>query len=184
MLTAAGAVFCAGCRSIGRFPGIDPTDYAYSYFNGTSSQVYPYTVPQVESSALEALADLGFTKIDRTRDGDVVKIRAKTLDHRHAWVQIHPRNKMTFLSVRIGVEGDAEVSEALIQRIALNFGAIPRTIIPLEPTLSRRRDPVTLPPAPLEPLIPTAPVFDELIAPAPSSAVSPFTPSGAPGLNP
>ena len=52
MFLAAGAVCCVGCRSIGRFPGINPTDYAYSYFNGTSSQVYAYTVPQVESSAL------------------------------------------------------------------------------------------------------------------------------------
>jgi hypothetical protein len=59
---------------------------------------------------------------------------------------------------------------------------VPRSIIPLEPTLSRRKDPLLKPTAPLEPLIPSAPVFDELIAPdpTPSSAVSPFAPPEVP----
>ncbi|MDG3007714.1 DUF3568 family protein [Paludisphaera mucosa] len=135
------ALSTLGCRSIGRFPGIDPTDYAYSYFNGKVTQVYQFTVPQVESSALEALVDMGFRKIDGSReDGDVV-IYAKTLDHRPACVTIRRRNAMSVLSVRIGLEGDEMVSEAFIQRVALNLGTIPRTILPLEPTLRRRSDP-------------------------------------------
>jgi hypothetical protein len=186
MLAATGTVSCFGCRSIGRFPGIDPTDYAYAYFNGTASQVYPYSVPRLESSAVQALADLGFTNIERTPDGEAVKIHAKTLDHRHAWIKIRPRNTMSFMSVHIGLERDEEVSLALFQRVALNFGAVPRTIIPLEPTLARRQDPLLMPRTPLEPLIPSAPVFEELITPepAPSSAVSPFAPTEGPPVRP
>ena len=184
VIVALGAASCAGCRSVGRFPGIDPTDYAYAYFKGTASQVYPYPVPRLESSALQAMADLGYTDVERTPDGEVIKIHAKTLDHRHAWVKIKPRNAMSSLSVRIGAEGDEEVSLALLRRVALNFGSIPRTMIPLEPTLARRHDPLLMPRAPLEPLIPSAPVFDELMTPAPSSAVGPFAPAPSSAVDP
>jgi hypothetical protein len=65
-------------------PGIDPTDYAYSYFCGEASQVYQFTASQVESSALEALADLGYKGIDVEREDGCLKVRARTLDHRPA----------------------------------------------------------------------------------------------------
>ena len=160
-LIALAAFGSVGCRSIGRFPGIDPTDYAYSYFNGKATQVYQFTVPQVVSSALEALDAMGFKEIDCTSKDGVVKIHAKTLDHRPARVTVRPRNAMAVMSVMIGLEGDEMVSEALIQRVALNFGTIPRTIIPLEPTLRRRIDPPTLPrPVPVAPLMPLLPPAD------------------------
>ena len=64
-LAAIAVLALAGCRSVGRFPTIDPSDYAYSYFNGFYSQVFQFNPAQVESSALQALGDLGFTKIER-----------------------------------------------------------------------------------------------------------------------
>ena len=41
-LAALAVLALAGCRSIGRFPTIDPSDYAYSYFNGFYSQVFQF----------------------------------------------------------------------------------------------------------------------------------------------
>ena len=37
-LALVAVLALGGCRSVGRFPTIDPTDYAYSYFNGFSSR--------------------------------------------------------------------------------------------------------------------------------------------------
>src|SRR5690348_3154489 len=61
---------CSGCagpgwyRSIGNLPGIAASDYAFYFFCSTASQLYPHTPPQVESSMMEALADLGFTVVE------------------------------------------------------------------------------------------------------------------------
>ena len=186
VLIAGAALASGGCRSIGRFPGIDPTEYAYSYFNGTAAQVFQYSVPQVETSSLEALSDFGFTKIEsveRNKDDGVVKIHAKTLDHRHAWVKVVPRNaNMSNLVVRIGAEGDEQVSQAFIQRVGMNFGMLPRTTIPIEPALARRIDPPREYAPPREPLPDPVPLFEDLIPagpapePGPPPTPRPFAP--------
>jgi hypothetical protein len=154
ILAVFAALATTGCRSIGRFPTIDPSDYAYSFYgvDGRVMQVFPYSVPQVESATLQALADLGFRKIDRRRDDGEVTIHAKTIDLRHCTVVIRPRNHMTEFNIHVGVEGDELVSEAVVQRVALNFGALPRTIIPMEPTLAHRIDVRTLPARPAGPV--------------------------------
>jgi hypothetical protein len=154
MLAVFAALATTGCRSIGRFPSIDPSDYAYAFYNidGKVSQVFQYTVPQVESATLQALADLGFQKIDRRRDDGEVTIHAKTIDHRHCQIHIRPRNNMTEFTIHVGIEGDEVVSEAVVQRVALNFGTLPRTIIPMEPTLAHRIDVRTIPGRPAGPV--------------------------------
>lgn len=180
------ALASAGCQAIGRFPGIDPSDYAYISYGCDFTQVYQFTVPQVETAALEAMADMGFRIVDRkVEDGDVV-IRAKTLDRRPARVTIRPRNRMSAMTVRIGL-GDEMASDALIQRVALNFGTLPRTIIPMEPTLSRRNDPPPAPDpvfvVPAEPLLPSPlppPPDEELPPPLPPAGEGPFSPAEAP----
>ena len=141
-LLLAAPLFLAsvGCQSIGNLPGIDPTDYAYMFYQSNVSQVYSQSVPQVQSSALEAMADLGYTEIRCKLDSGIVTIQATTLDHRPARVTIQPRNTMSSMTVKIGECGDEMVSETLTRRVALNFGELPRTLIPIEPTLSRRID--------------------------------------------
>ncbi len=108
-----------GCRSVGRFPTIDPSDYAYSYFNGVSSQVFQFSVSQVESATLMALGDLGFTKIEREPlKGGVVKIKCWTLDHRASCVWVKPRNEaMTKLTIYVGIVGDEMVSQTFMERV-------------------------------------------------------------------
>jgi hypothetical protein len=172
MLAVCAALATTGCRSIGRFPSIDPSDYAYAFYgvNGKVSQVFQYTVPQVESATLQALADLGFRKIDRRREDGEVTIHAKTIDHRHCQILIRPRNHMTEFTVHVGVEGDELVSEAVVQRVALNFGSVPRTIIPIEPTLAHRIDVRTIPG------LPAGPVSTSTMLP-----VYPPAPAGNPG---
>jgi hypothetical protein len=180
ILAALTALAPLGCRSIGRFPTIDPSDYAYVYFNGTSTQVLQYTMPQVESSVLQALGDLGFKKIERKlKENGSVCITALTLDNRPTIVTLRPRNvAMTKLSVLIGV-GDEMAASALIQRTTLNFGTIQRVIMPIEPTLERRFNvvpPVPMPrsgPTALPPMVPSegAPRFAE-----PTDESAPATP--------
>ncbi len=163
----------AGCRSVGRFPTIDPADYAYSYFNGIYTQVFQFNPAQVESSTLQALADLGFTKIERKRLADgKVEIKCWTLDHRPACVWVKPRNEaMTLLSIYVGIVGDEMVSQTFMERVALNFGTVPRIIIPMEPTIERRFNP-------MPPLQPTLPKVVSIPATLPPDAVPLAEPSG------
>ena len=106
------------------------------------TQVYQETVPQLKSSVMEALADLGYTGVTCEEDAGIITIRATTVDHRPARITISPRNTMSSMTVKIGHVGDEMVSQALIQRVAMNFGELPRTVIPMEPTLQRRADPL------------------------------------------
>jgi hypothetical protein len=189
MLAVFAALATTGCRSIGRFPTIDPSDYAYAFYcvNGKVSQVFQYTVPQVESATLQALADLGFRKIDRRRDDGEVTIHAKTVDYRHCQIHIRPRNNMTEFTIHVGIEGDEVVSEAVVQRVALNFGTLPRTIIPMEPTLARRIDVRTIPGRPAGPMststmLPVGPTSPDAIPGEPSP--TPPAPSELPPASP
>jgi Protein of unknown function (DUF3568) len=194
VLAALTALAPLGCRSIGRFPTIDPSDYAYVYFNGTATQVLQYTMPQVESSVLQAMGDLGFKKIEKKlKENGSVWITALTLDNRPTIVTLRPRNvAMTKLSVLIGV-GDEMAATALIQRTTLNFGTLQRVIMPMEPTLERRYNvvpPVPMPragPTSLPPMVPSegAPRFAEptdetapAVPPTPG-ATGPFSTPGA-----
>ncbi len=192
-LAAIAVLALAGCRSIGRFPTIDPSDYAYSYFNGFYSQVFQFNPAQVESSALQALGDLGFTKIRRKPlDDGRVEIKCWTLDHRPACVWVKPRNEaMTLLTIYVGLIGDELVSHTFMQRVELNFGTIPRVLIPMEPSLERRFNPtpplqptlartVSIPEArlPGEPFPAPTAVEDR---PAPAAVPEPPAPGPAPG---
>ena len=178
LLSAPLLVAFVGCQSIGRLPGIDPTDYAYTDYKCNVTQVYPQAVPQVQSSVLEAMADLGYTKIQCEPKAELVTIRARTVDGRPARITIQPRNLMSSLTVKIGAAGDEMVAQALIQRVALNFGALPRTIIPLEPTLSQRIDPLT----PRRLVVPSPP--DDSIPRAVPASPGPFAPSNAEDAEP
>ena len=179
LVAAAATVTLAGCQAAGRLPGIDPTDYAYLHYQCNVTQVYPQGVPQIRSAALEAMGDLGYTKVQCEPDGDEVIIRAKTLDGRHARVTIQPRNTMAAMTVKIGADGDEMVSQALIQRVALNLGALPRTIIPLERTLARRFDPLAVrPDTPIQMDPPALRRRGESLPPMVPRAPSPFAPPG------
>ena len=50
---------------------------------------------------------------------------------------------MSVMSVKIGEFGDEMVGQALLERASMNFGELPRTVIPVEPTISRRTDPMS-----------------------------------------
>ena len=131
-----------GCQSVGRLPGIDPTDYAYNSYLCNTSQVYQQTVPQLQGSVLEAMADLGYTDIQCNANAGVISIDSNTTDGRKAKITIAPQNTLSKMTVKIGQLGDEMVAQALIQRVAMNFGELPRTLIPMEPVLSRRNDPL------------------------------------------
>lgn len=63
VICLASASGCGGLgwyRAAGGIPGVAASDYAFYDFCGASSQVYQFSPLQVESSALEALGDLGF----------------------------------------------------------------------------------------------------------------------------
>ena len=175
-LACASAVL-GGCQAAGQYPGIAPSFYAYTFFNGQLSEVFQYPPQFVETSCMQALADLGFYAIEKTNDGTAVLITAKTPDGcRPARISIEPQNAMTMFRIRIGrgLLGDEPLSKAVIDRIALNYGAVPRTIIPIEPTLGRR-GPINIPAAPptawFEPIAPPG-------LPGPGAVIVPGAPVG------
>ena len=96
---------CAGpkwYRAIGSIPGVAWTDYAFTFYCDTATQLYPAAPGQIESSVLESLADLGYRDVappERT-DGDCL-IRCKAPDGRHVRVTVKPQNAMTMVAVAI-----------------------------------------------------------------------------------
>src|SRR5262249_36943640 len=136
---------CCGCagpkwyRAIGSLPGVAWTDYAFTFYCDTATQLYPAAPDQIESSVLESLADLGSREVkppDRT-DGDCV-IRCKAPDGRHVRVTIHPQNAMTMVAIAISPGlGDYQPSRDLLRRVALNFGTAMRAYAPVDTTVPR-----------------------------------------------
>jgi hypothetical protein len=121
---------------------IGVSDYAFYYFNGTVSQLYPNTVPDTVGATLEALRDLGFTidgPPERCPDG-VVKIHAHVQDGRPAVLSVSPQNDMSNVRITIGPGciGDQILSRDVLKRISVNFGSLPRDYTPVEGTLARR----------------------------------------------
>jgi hypothetical protein len=132
-------------RAAGELPGVAPTDYAFYDFWGVSSQLYPASPSQIESSAVEALGDLGFrleAPPARSQGGES-KIRARTPDGRPAKITISPQNLLTNVRVEIGPIhlGDQELSHDLLRRISLNFGTTRRAYTPIDTTLPKRINP-------------------------------------------
>ena len=157
-VTAMAGFATCGCgglgwyRAIGDFPGVAPSDYAFYDFCGTSSQVFQFSIPQVQSAAIEALRDLGFKDIGPVKPcpDEALAMKMRTPDGRPATVTFTPRNRMTNMRIVIGPAhvGDVLLSRDVFRRVALNFGTLPRDYMPLEPTLARRMNPPTaLPPS-------------------------------------
>jgi hypothetical protein len=142
LASAAGCGSLGWYRAAGDIPGIAPTDYAFYDFFGASTQLYPFSPPQVESSAIEALGDLGFRVLEppsHLPNGQTI-IRVRTPDGRPAKIKISPQNNLTSLRVEIGPVhcGDEELSRDFFRRIALNFGTVLRAHTPIDVTLPKR----------------------------------------------
>jgi hypothetical protein len=162
VVALASSCGCAGpgwYRALGDLPGVASSDYAFYFFCSTASQLYPHSPPQVESSMMEALADLGF-KVDEPpvhqKDGECL-IEATAPDGRPTRIAIAPQNAMTNVKVQVGHAslGDYDLSRTLLRRVALNFGTVMRAYTPMEATLPRRfivprPVPVSPPPRPPE----------------------------------
>jgi hypothetical protein len=192
ILGALSAWGCAGpgwYRAIGHFPGVAPSDYAFYYFNGTSSQLFPLSVPQVESSTIEAMADLGFKVLGppgRDPHGEVC-IRAQTPDGRPAKLTVTPQGSLANLRVTIGPVhvGDELLSRDLIRRVGLNYGTLPRDFAPMEPVLARRVNLSRGVPPRIE-RVPPPPLEGEGLRPDANAALEPSPASGLapPGVLP
>jgi len=162
VVVVSSALPSCGCgslgwyRAIGNIPGVAPSDWAFYEFCGTSSQVFQFSIPQVQSAAIEALRDLGFKKIGPAKPcpDEALAMKMHTPDGRPATVTFTPQNTMTNMRIVIGPAhiGDETLSRDVFRRVALNFGTLPRDYMPLEPTLARRINPPTaLPPSMHEP---------------------------------
>jgi hypothetical protein len=168
MLVMGSSLPIYGCgipgwyRAIGHFPGVAPSDYAFYNFLGVSSQLYPFSPPQVATSAVEAIGDLGFTVLKgpkTSRDG-VIDITAQTPDGRSCLITVTPQNNLSNMRIKIGpvLVGDQMLARDVFKRVAVNFGTLPRDYTPIEPTLAHRVNAATenqppIPPPPGETLI-------------------------------
>ena len=137
----SSSAFC-GCgelglfRSVGHLPGVAPTDYAFYDFCGTSSQLYQFSLPQVESSMMVALGDMGFKVAgppDHQPDGETC-IKGHTPDGRSFKTTIKPQGNLTNVRIKVGPDslGDYELSRDLHRRVALNLGTAMRAYTPVE----------------------------------------------------
>ncbi len=159
--TLSGLCGCAGgglYRAIGSLPGVAWTDYAFTFYCDKATQLFQFTPPQVETSMLEALADMGFRVSDPPvhTDGECV-ISAKAPDGRTVRITVAPQNAMTMVTVVIHPYlGDYQLSRDLLRRVALNFGSGMRAYTPVDLTLPRRFNPPTPIPAPNQPPPPEA----------------------------
>jgi hypothetical protein len=140
--SASGCGSLGWYRAAGHIPGVAPTDYAFYNFCDVASQLYPAAPSQIESSAIEALGDLGFQigePPSRLPSG-VATILVKTPDGRPTKITITPQNALTNVKVAIGPVhiGDEELSRDLLRRIALNFGTLMRAYTPIDTTLPKR----------------------------------------------
>ncbi len=156
VVVSSALPFC-GCgslgwyRSIGNIPGVAPSDWAFYAFCGTSSQVFQFSIPQVQSAAIEALRDLGFKDIGPAKPcpNEALAMKMHTPDGRLATVTFTPQNRLTNMRIVIGPAhiGDETLSRDVFRRVALNFATLPRDYMPLEPVLAQRINPPTaLPP--------------------------------------
>ncbi len=142
MALASGCYGPGWYQGAGDIPGVAVSDYAFYEFCGTVSQLFQFSPRQVESSAYEALGDMGFTLAEppaHLPSGETI-IYARALDGRPTKVQIIPQNSLTRVRVEIGPIhlGDTDLSNQLLRRIALNFGAGMRAYTPIDPTLPKR----------------------------------------------
>ena len=152
-IVVASALSVCGCtsldwlRSVGHYPSIAPSDYAfYSYF-GTSSQVFQGPVSQVQGAAIEALRDMGFREIgpakpcpESTSD---LQVAALTPDGRPTTITFTPQNRMTNMRLSIGVAhiGDEVLCRDVFRRVVRTSGQIPRDYLPLDTTIANRFNP-------------------------------------------
>jgi hypothetical protein len=168
MLVIGSSLPASGCgipgwyRSVGHFPGVAPSDYAFYNFLGVSSQLYQFSPPQIASSAIQAIGDLGFTveKGPKACPDGVIEIAAQTPDGRSCQITITPQNNLSNMRIKIGpvLVGDQMLSRDVFKRVAVNFGTLPRDYTPIEPTLGRRINSAVemappIPPPPGETLI-------------------------------
>jgi hypothetical protein len=152
---------CAGggwYRAIGNLPGVAWTDYAFTFYCDTATQLYPASPAQIESSMLQALPDMGFKDIQPpVREGVECVIRGKAPDGRHMRVKIAPQGAMTIAAVAISPPvGDYELSRDLLRRVALNFGTLMRAYMPVDTTLPLRINPPNAVPSQPSPKPPEA----------------------------
>jgi len=163
VISVSPACGCGGLgwyRAAGHLPGIAATDYAFYDFCGTSSQLFQFTPPQVESALVEALGDLGFKILEppiHHPDGEAL-IHAHTPDGRPADLTITPQNALSNLRVKIGPIhiGDEDLSHELLARVAANFGTVLRAYTPIDATLPRRINLSRGVPPRMEPTVPPA----------------------------
>ncbi len=158
VVVVSSALPLCGCgslgwyRAIGNIPGVAPSDWAFYEFCGTSSQVFQFSIPQVQSAAIEALRDLGFKEIGPAKPcpDEAIAMKMRTPDGRPATVTFTPQNRLTNMRIVIGPAhiGDETFCRDVFRRVAINFGTLPRDYMPLELTLARRINPPSvLPPS-------------------------------------
>jgi Protein of unknown function (DUF3568) len=122
----------SGCATVA--PGVEHTTGADNgYSGGRAQQDFPRNAKLTSAAAAEALDDLKMTSIKRSRDGTVYKIEGKTEDNRTVLVTVRPHQKEARVGCRVGWFGDALLSKAIMERIAIRLELLPPAPIPDKP---------------------------------------------------
>jgi len=134
------ALALAGCQTV----SFTSRPAEFSYEAGTASQMFDSTANQVETAALEAMADLKMSSVRKFPEGSRTTFHGLTADGRRATVSvsrvlgleppaINPVETQPVVTVRIGWLGDEPLSRALMDRISIRLGSSAPSAIPSEP---------------------------------------------------
>jgi hypothetical protein len=134
----------AGCQTLAVPGGRELVAAGFSYQGGTAVQAFAFSPTQVQSAALEAMADLKMSSVRQTPTASGTTLNGLTADGRRVMVAVNRASTTDsngvklaetepIVTVRVGWLGDEPLSRAVMDRIGTRLGSLPPSAIPSEP---------------------------------------------------
>jgi hypothetical protein len=125
LLLVAGSLSSGGCLVVAAAGAAGAGAATYVYIKGKVCQDYPASFPDAWAAVQKALQDEGFPLVSNENDGKSGKITTRTTDGTTITIDLEvissrvpAEGSLTRVCVRVGLLGDAPLSERLLSRIA------------------------------------------------------------------
>lgn len=130
---ALATIGASGCMTIGPSWGPQLGASGYVYNAGRATQGFAFPADQVQTAALEAMADLGINSVRQVQEPHQLTFNGRTVDGRHATIVIDSSVTPPVVSARFGWIGDEALSQAFMDRVGIRLGSLPPEAVPAEP---------------------------------------------------
>jgi hypothetical protein len=174
LLLAALTLPSAGCLWVAGGAAAGAAVAGYAYWRGRVAREYPSPLPQTIAATQGALADLHLAILEQDHQPESASFESQTADDRKIQIDVAalPRKlptdpSNTRVTVRVGLTGDDEVSQRILDQIAARLANPAPVVTVPPPTASFPSGPV-----PVTPAIGTA-------GPAPASTTGRLVPQPA-----